>query len=71
MIKQHHVTPMTEKINLTPRWVDIVPAIIYQLQNSDELEEEDLNCLKQELVKMAKAADFWNNYIKTQQNETK
>lgn len=48
---------MAQSIDLTPTWEGILPGLLWVLQDGDN---EGKRIAKEELKRMAKAADLWN-----------
>lgn len=56
---------MPEYIDLTPTWEQILPALLAVLENGTD---EGRKTVKEELRRMAQAADRWNAAAKQQDN---
>ncbi len=51
-----------ETFDCTPTWAQILPSMLLILRDSDN--KKDKLTIIEELQKMAKAADLWNDHIK-------
>ena len=54
---------MTQTIDLTPTWEGLVPVLAHILQNSESPSVR--KNITEELLKMARAADLWNEHCKS------
>lgn len=57
---------MTKYIDITPSWSDITPALLKILEDPESMGK---SAVRDELIKMAKVADFWVSHCK-QHRET-
>jgi hypothetical protein len=46
-----------QTIDVTPKWEDLVPALLEAYKNADLMKQEDI---REEFLRMAKAADLYN-----------
>jgi len=54
---------MSQKIDMTPTWSDVLPLMVEVIRNG---EYEGVKIVKEELQRMAKAADLWNAEAKAE-----
>ena len=55
----------TETFNLTPTWEALLPVMLLVLENGSTESKEEI---KGELKRMAKGADLYNEWVKTQKD---
>lgn len=53
---------MTRRINLTPTWVSLLPMMLLVLEQGET--EAAKQAMRDELLRMAQAADKWNAYTR-------
>jgi hypothetical protein len=51
-----------KEIDLTPKWVGLLPMLLWALEHGSEPNKK---MAKEELLRMAKAADAWNEHCKS------
>ena len=56
------MTNTTQTLDMTPTWESLVPALLLILRSSKQADAQHM--IKQELVRMAQAADRWNAHCK-------
>lgn len=54
-------TQQPELIEVTPTWLDVLPVLILGLTDGTE---EAQKAAREELARMARAADKWNSHVK-------